>query len=385
MRFYMFRVLLIGLLAVAGAAGYIWYISPPPSPKAAAVAPPIAVSTTAATTRDVPILLSGIGTVQALNTVQLRSRVDGALDQVNFQEGQQVKKDEVLATIDPRLFQAALDQAKARLAQDQAQLVSDIKDLERSRQLSEQKFASQQSFDQLTAKVGVDHALISADEATIRTAQTNLSYTTITAPFSGRMGLRNVDPGNIVRANDTSTFIATLTQQHPIALIFTLPEANLSAVREAQRAGDVPVIAYDQEGKNAIARGKLLVVDNLVDQASGTIRLKAIFENQDDALWPGQYTPVRVQVGIKRKAVTVPTAALQRGPNGLFVWVARPDQRAAMAEVEAGPSLEALTVAEKGVAEGDQIITSNQYRLQPNARIKADSQPVAANDANGRT
>jgi membrane fusion protein, multidrug efflux system len=381
----MFRVLLIGLLAVAGAAGYIWYISPPPSPKAAAVAPPIAVSTTAATTRDVPILLSGIGTVQALNTVQLRSRVDGALDQVNFQEGQQVKKDEVLATIDPRLFQAALDQAKARLAQDQAQLVSDIKDLERSRQLSEQKFASQQSFDQLTAKVGVDHALISADEATIRTAQTNLSYTTITAPFSGRMGLRNVDPGNIVRANDTSTFIATLTQQHPIALIFTLPEANLSAVREAQRAGDVPVIAYDQEGKNAIARGKLLVVDNLVDQASGTIRLKAIFENQDDALWPGQYTPVRVQVGIKRNAVTVPTAALQRGPNGLFVWVARPDQRAAMAEVEAGPSLEALTVAEKGVAEGDQIITSNQYRLQPNARIKADSQPVAANDANGRT
>jgi multidrug efflux system membrane fusion protein len=385
MRFYMFRVLLIGLLAVAGAAGYIWYISPPPSPKAAAVAPPIAVSTTAATTRDVPVLLSGIGTVQALNTVQLRSRVDGALDQVNFQEGQQVKKDEVLATIDPRLFQAALDQAKARLAQDQAQLVSDIKDLERSRQLSEQKFASQQSFDQLTAKVGVDHALISADEATIRTAQTNLSYTTITAPFSGRMGLRNVDPGNIVRANDTSTFIATLTQQHPIALIFTLPEANLSAVREAQRAGDVPVIAYDQEGKNAIARGKLLVVDNLVDQASGTIRLKAIFENQDDALWPGQYTPVHVQVGIKRNAVTVPTAALQRGPNGLFVWVARPDQRAAMAEVEAGPSLEALTVAEKGVAEGDQIITSNQYRLQPNARIKTDSQPVAANDANGRT
>lgn len=381
----MFRVLIFGLFAVLSAAGVIWYIAPPPQPKAAAAPPPVTVSTAVALRQDVPVLLQGIGTVQALNTVQLRSRVDGTLDQVNFEEGQQVKKDDVLARIDPRLFQAALDQAIAKKAQDEAQLVSDLKDLERSRQLSEQKFASQQAVDQLTAKVGVDRALIAADEAAIRTAQTNLSYTTITAPFPGRMGLRNVDPGNIVRANDTTTFIATLTQQHPITLVFTLPEAYLSAVRGAQKAGEVPVIAYDQDGRNSIARGKLMVVDNLVDQASGTIRLKALFQNEDDALWPGQYTPVRVQVGVKRNAVTVPTAALQRGPNGLFVWVARPDNTAVMASIELGPSSETITVAEKGVAEGDRIITSNQYRLQPNAKVRTDGQPVAANEASGRT
>ena len=246
------------------------------------------------------MLLSGIGAVQALNTVQLRSRVDGTLDRVNFQEGQHVKQDEVLATIDPRLFQAALDQAKAKKAQDEAQLVSDLKDLERARSLSQQKFASEQSVDQLTAKVGVDRALIQADEAMIKTAETNLSYTTITAPFSGRVGLRAVDPGNIVRANDASVFIATLTQQDPIAVVFTLPEGELAAVRDAQRAGGVPVIAYNQDGTKPVAKGKLAVIDNLVDQGSGTIRLKALFDNGDEVLWPGQYTPVRVQTALKR-------------------------------------------------------------------------------------
>lgn len=380
----MLRVLLIGLCIVLGLAGYIWSSAPPQASKAAP-APALAVSTVSALKRDVPILLPGIGTVQALYTVQLRSRVDGTLDQVKFQEGQQVKKDEVLATIDPRLFEAALDQAKARKAQDEAQLVSDLKDLERARMLSEQKFASVQLFDQLTAKAGVDRALIQADQAAIKTAETNLSYTIITAPFPGRMGLRAVDPGNIVRANDATAFIATLTQQHPITIVFTLPEAQLGEVRVAQRAGDVPVIAYDQDGKQPIAKGKLLVIDNLVDQSSGTIRLKAIFGNEDEALWPGQYTPVRVQTGIKRNAITVPAAAVQRGPSGLYVWLATPDQRAMMAPIEAGPSYESVTVAEKGLVEGDQIIMSNYYRLQPNMRIKTDAQPVAVNDAGGRT
>ncbi len=379
------RVLQILLGVALAAAGAIWYSAPPPKPKAASAPPPLAVSTVMALKQDVPILLPGIGTVQALNTVQLRSRVDGTLDLVNFQEGQTVKKGEVLARIDPRLFQAALDQAKAKKAQDEAQLVSDVKDLERARQLSEQKFASVQSFDQLTAKVGVGHALIQADDAAVKSAETNLSYTTITAPFPGRVGLRIVDPGNIIRANDTTAFIATLTQQHPIAVIFTLPEAQLSAVRQAQRAGEVPVTAYDQDGKKAIAKGKLAVIDNQVDQGSGTIRLKALFDNEDEALWPGQYTPVKVQTALKRNAVTVPVAALQRGPSGLYVWVAGPDQRATMAPIEAGPSYEAVTVVENGLAEGDPIIMSNYYRLQPNMQIKTDVQPVAANEAGGRS
>ncbi len=381
----MLRVLFVGLLAVIGAIAYISYIAPPPKAKKAAAVSPVAVATVAAERRDIPILLTGIGTVQPLNTVQLRSRVDGAIDQVYFKEGQHVKKDEVLAIIDPRLFQAALDQAKAKKAQDEAQLVSDLKDLERSRQLMEQRFASQQNFDQLTAKVGVDRALIAADDANIKAAETNLAYTTITAPFSGRIGIRSVDPGNIVRANDPTTFIATLTQQHPISVIFTLPEATLADVREAQRRGDVPVTAYDQDGKKALAKGKLQVIDNLVDQGSGTIRLRALFDNQDEALWPGQYTPVKVQVGVKGNAITVPTDAIQRGPNGLFVWVAAPDGRAVMAPFEAGPEYEAVTVVEKGIREGDQIIVSNQYKLQPNIRIRVGNQPVAANESSGRS
>jgi membrane fusion protein, multidrug efflux system len=380
----MLRVLVAGLFVVLGVAGYISYIAPPPK-TAKATAAPIVVTTVGAIKRDVPILLEGIGTVQALYTVQLRSRVDGTLDQVNFVEGQQVKKDAVLATIDPRLFQAALDQAKAKKAQDEAQLVSDEKDLERARQLSEQRFASQQSFDQLTAKVGVDRALIQADAAAIKTAETNLSYTTITAPFPGRIGLRAVDPGNIVRANDTTAFIATLTQQHPITLVFTLPEFHLAAVRDAQRAGNVPIFAYDQDAKKAIATGKLAVIDNQVDQGSGTIRLKAIFDNEDDALWPGQYAPVKVQVNLKRNAVTVPAVAVQRGPSGLYVWLATPDGHARMAPFEAGATFDNVMIGEKGLAEGDQIITSNFYRLQPNSPIKVDAKPVAANDTGGRT
>jgi multidrug efflux system membrane fusion protein len=378
----MLRVLFAGLCIVLAAAGYISYIAPPPKPNSAGPAP-IAVSTVSAARRDVPILLEGIGTVQALYTVQLRSRVDGTLEHVNFIEGQQVKQDQLLATIDPRLFEAALDQAKAKKAQDEAQLVTDEKDLERARQLSEQRFASQQLFDQLTAKVGVDRALILADAAAIKTAETNLSYTKIAAPFPGRVGLRAVDPGNIVRANDS--FIATLTQLQPITIIFTLPEVHLSAVREAQRAGDVPVIAFDQDGKKVVATGKLSVIDNLVDQGSGTIRLKAIYENKDDALWPGQYTPVKVQVSVKRNAVTVPDTALQRGPVGLYVWVATAEGRAKIAPVEIGPSNAGFTVVEKGLSDGDTVITTNFYRLQPNVKVKPEAQPVAANESTGRT
>ncbi len=381
----MLRILFVGLIAVATVSGYLWYRAPAPQSRAVSAPPAVIVSATPAMARDVPVLLSGIGTVQALNTVQIRSRLDGTLDRVNFEEGQQVKQGDVLAIIDPRLYQAALDQSKAKLAQDQAQLLSDEKDLERSRQLSQQRFASQQSVDQLTAKVGVDRALIEADQAFIRTAETNLSYTTIAAPFPGRVGLRAVDPGNIVKANDTSAFIGTLTQQHPIGLVFTLPEAQLSAIRDAQRAGDVPVIAMDQEGKKPVAKGKLQVIDNQVDQTTGMIRLKAVFDNQDDVLWPGQYTPVQVQVGFRKNAVTVPTAALQRGPNGLFVWIATPEMRAGMAPVETGPAYEGVTVAQKGLKEGDLVIVSNQYRLQPNARIELHTPPVAANDASGRS
>ncbi len=187
-----------------------------------------------------------------------------------------------------------------------------------------------------------------------------------------------------MRANDATTFIATLTQQHPIAVVFTLPEAELGAVRDAQRAGEVPVIAYNQDGTKPVAKGKLAVIDNLVAQGSGTIRLKAIFDNLDDALWPGQYTPVRVQTALKPGVIAIPTTAIQRGPNGLYVWLATPDQRARMQPIEAGPLRECHRHRE-GLAEGDQVIMSNYYRLQPDKPIKTDAKPVALNAAGGRS
>lgn len=380
----MFRFLLVGLLAVFGFSAYIWYTAPAAKQDAPKQPAQVPVSTTLAIRRDIPVLLSGIGTVQALNTVQIRSRVDGTLDEVNFKEGQKVHQGDVLVRIDPRLYKAALDQAKAKLAQDQAQLVSDQKDLERSQQLVTRQYATQQSVDQLTAKVGVDKALIEADKAQIASAQTNLDYTTITAPFTGMIGLRNIDPGNIVHASDTAP-IATLTQHEPIYVLFTLPEAQFEQVRDALHKGDVPTIAMDQNGKKKIASGSLRVVDNQIDQTSGTIRLKAEFPNKDGALWPGQFAPIQIQVGVEKDSVVFPTAALQRGPDGLYVWLAKPDGHAAMQPVQTGASFEGVTVAEKGISEGDRIITSNQYKLHPNVNIRVDVQPVAANDSSGRT
>jgi len=380
----MFRMLLLGLAGVFGIAGYIWYASPPPKQPGPPKMQPVAVSTTPAVKRDVPVLLYGIGAAQALNTVQIRSRVDGALDVVNFQEGQRVKKGEVLARIDPRLYEAALNQAKAKLAQDQAQLITDRKDMERNQTLNTQRFASQQAVDQITAKVDVDKAVIEADKALISTAQTNLDYTTITAPFDGLMGLRNIDPGNIIRASDT-TPIATITQHEPIFVLFTLPENQFAQVREALRRGDVPVKALDENGKRVIANGLLRVVDNQIDQTTGTIRLKAQFPNADDELWPGQFTPAQVQAGIEKGAVVVPTASIQRGPNGVYVWLATPDGHAIMQPIKPGAVFEGITVAETGVKEGDQIIISNQYRLQQNSPLTLDTQPVASNEGNGRS
>ncbi|KAI95978.1 RND transporter [Rhodomicrobium udaipurense JA643] len=372
------------LLSAATAVALMAGPSPKPAPQAALAPAAIAVSTVPARVRDVPVLLLGIGAVEAFQTVQIRSRVDGTLDKVNFADGQLVKKGDVLAIIDPRLYRAALDSAKAKLAQDKAQLESDEKDLNRSLQLSTQRFASQQTVDQLTAKVGIGRALVQADEAAIRTAETNLSYTTITATFDGRIGISAVHVGNIVRASD-QTFIAELKQVDPISVVFTLPEAKLPLIREAQKAGPVSVIALDHDAKRPLAKGKLTVIDNKVDQTTGTIRLKATFDNRNDALWPGQYASVLVEAGMLNNAVTVPAAAVQRGPNGLYVWVATPKGSAQMAAVEIGPSHEGETVVAKGVTEGDVVIVSNHYRLRQDIQIEPKAKPMAANDAAGRT
>ncbi len=386
---------LLPVLLGAGAA-LIWLtVSPPPALKSFAVRftgslapqkgrarPPVMVRAVIAQKQDVPITLSALGTVQAANTVQLRARVDGTLESVNFTEGQIVKKGDVLAQIDPRLYKAALDQARAKLAQDQAQLASDEKDLERVEQLDERNYVSKQSIDQRRAAVEKGKALVASDKAAIDSAETQLAYTTITAPFAGRIGLRGIDAGNFVRASESAP-IATLTQHQPIFVLFSLPENQLAPVRTAMAAGVVPVTAHDQDTSQTIASGELRVIDSQIDASTGTVRLKAEFANEDSALWPGQFVPVTVRIAVRRDVVALPNAAIQRGPKGLYVWVVGEDKKARMADVETGPVQDDLTIIEKGVKPGERIVVSGQYRLKPGGDVQAEDPKVSAREGSG--
>jgi membrane fusion protein, multidrug efflux system len=331
--------------------------------------------------QDVPIYLTGLGTVQASFTVGIHSQVDGKLQEVPFTEGQHVKKGDVLAKIDPRLFQAALDQAKAKKAQDQAQLTSAEKDLARSKTLVLSNITSQQIVDQQQAKVDQLKAAIAADEAMIQTAQTQLEYTTITAPSDGRMGVRLVDPGNIVHANDQGS-LATLVLTQPTAVMFTLPARYLDDVRDAMARGPVEVTAYDQDNRRALATGKLLLVDNVIDQATATIRLKAMFPNEDEKLWPGEFVNAHVLLDTRGNAVVVPSAAVQRGPQGLFVWTVTAKNLAEPRPIEVGPTYEGLTVVASGLSGGERIVTDGQYKLQRDAPVTVTSPPMAGAGGN---
>ena len=331
--------------------------------------------------QDVPIYLTGLGTVQASFTVGIHSQVDGKLQEVLFTEGQHVKKGDILAKIDPRLFQAALDQASAKRAQDQAQLTSAEKDLARSKTLVLSNITSQQIVDQQQAKVDQLKAAIAADEAMIQTAQTQLEYTTITAPSDGRMGVRLVDPGNIVHANDQGS-LATLVLTQPSAVMFTLPARYLDDVRDAMARAPVEVTAYDQDNRRALATGKLLLVDNVIDQATATIRLKAMFPNEDEKLWPGEFVNAHVLLDTRGNAVVVPSAAVQRGPQGPFVWTVTAKNLAEPRPIELGPTYEGLTVVASGLSGGERIVTDGQYKLQRDAPVTVTSPPMAGAGGN---
>lgn len=367
------------ILAAAGGA-YYWYThqpAPAEQPRQGRGGGPVTVSVVSAARQDLPIYIPALGTVQAANTVQIRPRVEGTLESVSFTEGQQVKRGDVLAQIDARVYQANLDQAKAKLAQDIAQLESDRRDLGRDEQLAERSFSSRQQLDQRRAAVAKGEALVDADRAAVQSAEVQLAYTTIRAPFDGRIGLRGVDAGNIVRPTD-STPIATLTQHQPIYVMFSLPETQLAQVRQAMQGGAVRVSAHNQETDEEIATGTLQVVDNQIDPATGTVRLKAEFANEDDALWPGQFVPVKLRIAVRQNIVALPSSAIQRGPEGLYVWVVDPDRRAKIAPVKAGPSQDDKTVVEAGINEGDRIIVGGQYRLQPNAQLQFEEPRVSS-------
>ncbi|MEZ0172637.1 efflux RND transporter periplasmic adaptor subunit [Microvirga sp. TS319] len=339
--------------------------------------PPAPVQVAAAAHSKVPIYTIGLGSVQAYNTVTVRSRVDGEIQKIAFEEGQMVKEGDLLVQIDPRPFQAMLDQAVAKKAQDEAQLANAKLDLARYNELATRSFASKQQVDTQQAAVNQFTAQIQGDQAQIDNARTELGYTTIRSPIAGRTGLRLVDQGNIVRSTDSGG-IVTVAQIQPISVLYTLPEQSLPALQKAQAAGPVTVQALAQGSKSVLAQGTLTLINNEIDQESGTIKLKATFENKDRALWPGQSVTMRTLLETL-DALTVPADAIQRTQQGLAVYVVRPDDTAEFRRVDVGPITQGLAVIESGLSEGDQVVTSGQYRLQPGTKIrKTEGQPPQA-------
>ena len=329
---------------------------------------PIPVEVAAVVKQDVPIYLDGLGSVQALNTVTLRARVDGSLDSVDFTEGQQVRAGDLLAQIDPQPYRASLDAAMAKKALDEAQLANARRDLMRYLALTKSQFATQQSVDTQQATVAELQATIEADDAQIESARIQLSYTRITAPLDGRIGLRQIDAGNIVHPSD-ATGLAVITQVQPIAVIFTLPADDLEAITQAMKAGPVPVLAFSHEGEHQLAAGRLLTIDNQIDATTATARLKAIFANADNALWPGQFVDVHLLAGVRRGATTVPDAAIQRSQDGYFVYEVMPNLTVATQPVEVSDFGDALAVISKGLTGGEKIVVNGQSRLEPGARV----------------
>ena len=332
--------------------------------------PPVPVTIGVAKSQDFPIIYDGIGTVQAFNTVTIRARVDGTLQKVLFQEGQDVKAGDVLAVIDPRPFKAALDQAIATKAKDEAQLANAKLDLKRFVELRD--FASRQSVDTQGTLVSQLTATVKSDEAVIENATVQLSYTTITSPIDGRTGVRMIDAGNMIHASEGAALLV-VTQMEPIYVTFTLPQDQLDGVATAQAHGDVRVEAYKRDADTLLATGKVAVVDNQIDTTTGTIRLKATFANKDRRLWPGAFVNVKVITEIRHNATVVVAQAVQRGPNGFFVYVVKPDMTVEMRPITSGGTADGETLVEKGLASGEKIIVDGQYKLQPGMKV----QPIA--------
>ncbi len=332
--------------------------------------------------RDVNFYLNGLGTVTAFKTVTVRSRVEGELINVAMQEGQPVREGDVLAEIDPRLWEAQREQALAQLARDQAAQQSAQLTLARYKELLASKFATAQQVDEQLSLVQQSEAAIKSDRAIIANADLQLSYCRITAPISGRLGLRLVDAGNIVRANDP-TGIAVITQLQPIALIFTIPQDDISRVqRRIREVGELTVEAFDRDFQHSLATGKLVALDNQVDSTTGTVRLKAVFENKDESLFPNQFVNARLLVETQRNATVAPTASVQRGPNGPFVYVLQEDETVAVREVKIGETEGTDTVILDGLTLGETVVTDGLDKLQPGAKVVTKDKKKAADSGN---
>ena len=331
---------------------------------------PVTAGTVAAA--DVPVFLNALGTVQAYNMVTIKSRVDGQIVKVAFNEGQDTKAGAPLIQIDPRPFQASLDQAIATREKDQAQLVSAQADLTRWAELVTTGAKSRQTYDQQKALVGQLQASIKADEAQIETARLNLGYADIRAPIDGRLGIRMVDVGNMVRATD-ATGLVTVSQLKPIFVSFTVPQEHLHKIHEKQAGGNLTVLAYGGDNKTQLSEGKLTVIDNAIDQPTGTIRLKGTFANTDERLWPGEFVNVRLILSVHKGAPTVPAQTVQDGPNGRYAYVIKEDNTVERRTVEVSAVQDGIAVITKGLSIGDRVVVDGQYRLTNGARVKVEA------------
>jgi membrane fusion protein, multidrug efflux system len=342
----------------------------------------VRVETAVVARGDVPVYADGLGTVQAFYTATVSTRVDGELQTLSFTEGQTVKQGDVLAQIDPRPFRAALDQAIAVKAKDAAQLANAQRDLERYVTLAPEEFTSKQTLETQRALVAQLVAQVDGDQASIDSAKTQLDYTTIRSPIQGRTGIRQIDPGNIVHAA-ASTGIVVVTQVQPISVIFTMPADELITVSKAMSAGPVTVTALSRDGKTNLGEGVVKLIDNQIDQTTGTIRLKASFPNKENKLWPGDFVNARVFVQTRHGVLTIPTVAIQRGPNGVFAYLVKPDGTLEMRALQTGEEAGNITIVEKGLEAGDRVTTSNQYRLQPGIKVQViepGAPPAAGKD-----
>lgn len=378
------RGLFILALALTAAGGFgVWRMQggadaavPPNKP-----APRVPVTVAEARRVDVPVSLNGLGVVQPLNIVTVRSRVDGAVEEVAFEEGRDVRQGDLLVQIDPRPYKAALDQAKAKKAQDEANLANVERDLARAQQLAQNAYTSRQTVDGLKAQVAQLKAQIAGDDAMIESAQTQLDYTTIRAPMDGRAGFRLVDKGNLVRSSD-QTGIVTLSQIKPITVVFTLPERDFPDVSAAMKRGEAPAVALSPEGRE-LGRGEVSVLNNQIDQATGTFKVKATFPNADGTLWPGQSVSVRARIDTLKQVVTAPEDALQRGPQGAFAFVVAPDGKAKRKPVTVARQADGIVVLSDGVEPGERVVTAGASRVRDGAALDVSEAPVAQGPQSG--
>jgi multidrug efflux system membrane fusion protein len=334
--------------------------------------PPVPVMAVKAEAKDVAIILRGLGTVTAFNTVAIKSRVEGAITEINFKEGQYVHTGDLLIQLDARPFEAVLDQAKANLAKDKATLANAKVDLARYSDLLKRSFAPEQQVATQTTTVAQNEAAGQSDEAAIKAAQLNVDYAALRSPIDGVTGIRQIDIGNLIQANSTQSLV-TITQIEPIYVIFTLPEADIDLVRQSMKAGPLSVEAYGSDDVHKIAEGVLDLIDNAVDQTTGTVKLKAEFKNTDRALWPGQFVNAHAILKTVKNGVTIPSSAVQTGPDGKpFVYKIDTSSQASMQPITVVQTEAGAVLVGNGIAAGDQVVTAGQFKLQPGAKVQIE-------------